>query len=120
MDDSLSALNPFFLLPPTAHRASVAMLRRMLTNSVPSGHTRPALCANHGETSTPSAITVGRRRKSHRGTLLASFPAWFSLRGAAPMPPPAALPNPELTARPVRRRFSAQYKRAILDQVAAA
>ncbi len=42
MDDSLSALNPFSLLPPTAHPASVAMLRRMLTNSVPSGHTRRA------------------------------------------------------------------------------
>ena len=39
---------------------------------------------------------------------------------AAPLPPPAALPNPEVTARLVRRRFSAQYKRAILDQVAAA
>ena len=42
MDDSLSALNPFSLLSPTAHPASVAMLRRMLTNSVPSGHTRRA------------------------------------------------------------------------------
>ncbi len=45
MDDSLSALSPFSLLPPTARPtgpASVAALRTMLTNSVPSGHTRRA------------------------------------------------------------------------------
>lgn len=45
MHDSISALNPFSLLPPTAHPAgpaSVAELRTMLTNSVPSGHTRRA------------------------------------------------------------------------------
>ena len=32
MDDSLSALNPFSLLPPTAHPASVAELRRMFVS----------------------------------------------------------------------------------------
>ena len=45
MDDSISALNPFSLLPPAAcpaGPASVASLRTMLTNSVPSGHTRRA------------------------------------------------------------------------------
>ena len=42
MDDSFSTLNPFSLLPPTARPASVAELRRMLTNSVSSGHTRRA------------------------------------------------------------------------------
>ena len=45
MDNSISALNPFSLLPPTACAAgpaSVAALRTMLTNSVPSGHTRRA------------------------------------------------------------------------------
>ena len=45
MDDSISVLSPFSLLPPTArptHSASVAALRTMLTNSVPSGHTRRA------------------------------------------------------------------------------
>ena len=45
MDNSISALGPFSLLPPTAHPtspASVAALRTMVTNSVPSGHTRRA------------------------------------------------------------------------------
>ncbi len=45
MDDSISALNPFSLLLPAARpigSASVAALRTMLTNSVPSGHTRRA------------------------------------------------------------------------------
>ena len=45
MDDSVSALNPFSVLPPAARPAgpaSVAALRAMLTNSVPSGHTRRA------------------------------------------------------------------------------
>ncbi len=45
MDDSISALSPFSLLPaptrPTSP-ASAAALRTMLTNSVPSGHTRRA------------------------------------------------------------------------------
>lgn len=45
MNDSMSALSPFSLLPPAApptHSASVAALRTMLTNAVPSGHTRRA------------------------------------------------------------------------------
>ena len=45
MDDSISALSPFTLLPPTtrpAAPASVAALRAMLTNSVPSRHSRRA------------------------------------------------------------------------------
>ena len=45
MDDSISALNPFSLLPSAArptHPASVAALRTMLSNSVSSGHTRRA------------------------------------------------------------------------------
>ncbi len=45
MDDQISALGPFSLLPPAAppaHPASAAALRTMLTNSVPSGHTRRA------------------------------------------------------------------------------
>jgi len=45
MDDFIPAQNPFSLLPPTASRvdlASVAALRSMLTNSVPSGHSRRA------------------------------------------------------------------------------
>lgn len=45
MDDSLPVFNPFSLLPPAAclsGPASVAALRTMLTNSVPSGHTRRA------------------------------------------------------------------------------
>jgi integrase len=45
MDESISALSPFSLLPPAAcpaGPASVASLRTMLTNSVPSGHTRRA------------------------------------------------------------------------------
>jgi hypothetical protein len=45
MDDSISVLNPNSLLPPTGRPirpASVAALRTMLTNSVPSGHTRRA------------------------------------------------------------------------------
>ncbi len=45
MDDSISAFSPFSLLPaptrPTG-AASVAALRTMLTNSVPSGHSRRA------------------------------------------------------------------------------
>jgi site-specific recombinase XerD len=45
MDNSISALNPFFLLPPAARQtgeATVAALRTMLANSVPSEHTRRA------------------------------------------------------------------------------
>ena len=45
MDDSICTLSPFSLLPPATHLtgpASVAALRTMLTNSVPSGHTRRA------------------------------------------------------------------------------
>jgi len=45
MNDSISALNPFSLLPTAARPtgpATVAALRIMLTNSVPSGHTRRA------------------------------------------------------------------------------
>ena len=45
MDDSISALSVFALLPPAARPAgpaSAAALRTMLTNSVPSGHTRRA------------------------------------------------------------------------------
>ena len=45
MDDSICTLSPFSLLPPAAlptGPASVAALRTMLTNSVPSGHTRRA------------------------------------------------------------------------------
>ena len=45
MDDSISALSPFSLLPPTMRptgSASIAALRTMLTNSVSSGHTRRA------------------------------------------------------------------------------
>lgn len=45
MDDSILALNPFSLLPPAARPtgpASVAALRTMLINSVPSAHTRRA------------------------------------------------------------------------------
>lgn len=45
MDDSISVLSPFSLLPPTdrpTHSASVAALRTMLTNSVSSGHSRRA------------------------------------------------------------------------------
>jgi len=43
MNESIPALTPFSLLPPTPPMtgpASVADLRTMLTNSVPSGHTR--------------------------------------------------------------------------------
>ncbi len=40
--------------------------------------------------------------------------------GAAPLAPPASIPDPEVTARPVRRRFTAEYKRSILDQAEAA
>jgi len=45
MDDSISTLNPFSVLPPSPRPtgpASVAALKTMLTNSVPSGHTRRA------------------------------------------------------------------------------
>ena len=45
MDNSISALSPFSLLPPAGWPtgpASVSALRTMLTNSVPSGHTRRA------------------------------------------------------------------------------
>jgi transposase-like protein len=40
--------------------------------------------------------------------------------GAAPPAPPASIPDSEVTARPKRRRFTAEYKRSILDQAAAA
>lgn len=45
MDESIPILKPFSLLPAATHLtgpASVAALRTMLTNSVPSGHTRRA------------------------------------------------------------------------------
>ncbi len=45
MDDSISALSPFSLLPTTARptvSASIAAIRTMLTNSVASGHSRRA------------------------------------------------------------------------------
>ena len=45
MDESIRPLIPFSVLPPTpsmSGSASVAALRTMLTNSVPSGHTRRA------------------------------------------------------------------------------
>ena len=45
MDDSISVFNPFSLLPPAARPtgfASGAALKTMLTNSVPSGHSRRA------------------------------------------------------------------------------
>ena len=45
MNDSISSLTPFSVLPPAARPAgpaSVAALRAMLTNSVPSAHTRRA------------------------------------------------------------------------------
>ncbi len=40
--------------------------------------------------------------------------------GAVPPPTPASIPDPEVTARPQRRRFTAEYKRSILDQAATA
>ena len=40
--------------------------------------------------------------------------------GAARRDPAASIPDPEVTARPQRRRFSAEYKRSILDQADAA
>ena len=40
--------------------------------------------------------------------------------GAAPASPRTPVPNPEVTARPQRRRFTAEYKLSILDQVDAA
>ncbi len=40
--------------------------------------------------------------------------------GAAPLASPASIPDPEVTARPQRRRFTAEYKRSILDQTEAA
>jgi transposase-like protein len=40
--------------------------------------------------------------------------------GAAPQAPPASIPDSEVTARPKRRRFSAEYKRSILDEAEAA
>ena len=45
MDESIPAISPFSLLPPATHLTippSVAALRTMVTNSVPSGHTRRA------------------------------------------------------------------------------
>ena len=40
--------------------------------------------------------------------------------GAAPLTPSALIADPEVVARPQRRRFSAEYKRSILDQAEAA
>jgi len=40
--------------------------------------------------------------------------------GAAPTPSRLPVPNSEVTARPQRRRFTAEYKRSILDQADAA
>ena len=40
--------------------------------------------------------------------------------GAAPPPPRPPLPDSEVVARPRRRRFTAEYKRSILDQADAA
>ena len=40
--------------------------------------------------------------------------------GAAPPAPRAPVPDSEVVARPVRRRFTAEYKRSILDQADAA
>ena len=40
--------------------------------------------------------------------------------GAAPTAPHAPVPDCEVVARPVRRRFAAEYKRSILDQAGAA
>lgn len=42
MDESIPTLSPFSLLLPAARPALVAALKTMLTNSVPSGHTRRA------------------------------------------------------------------------------
>ena len=78
------------------------------------------LCANNGETGTPSTITVGQRRKSDLGKPIGSSSARFFLRGAAPTAPRPPAPDSEVTARPVRRLFTAEYKRSILDQAAAA
>lgn len=40
--------------------------------------------------------------------------------GAAPVSPRPPVPDPEVVARPQRRRFTAEYKRSILDQADAA
>ena len=36
--------------------------------------------------------------------------------GAPPVVPPASVPDPEVAAKPARRRFTADYKRSIVEQ----
>jgi hypothetical protein len=86
-----------------------------------------AHCANMSEKSRPSIITVGRGKKSHfdehkqdkyffRCVAASERSEEAANAAGAPAPAPRPLvPESELVARPHRRRFTAEYKRSILD-----
>jgi transposase len=72
------------------------------------------------ETSSPSIITVGRGKKSHfdeheQDKHFIRSEAANAAGAQAPGPRPA-VPDSEVVARPHRRRFTAEYKRSIIDQ----
>ena len=77
------------------------------------------LCAKMSETSSPSTITVGRGKKSHIDEHKQDK-HFFRCVGSPAPAPRLPVPDSEVIARPHRRRFTAEYKRSIIDQADAA